>query len=89
MSDPPKQEDQNRVVGICGSLRNGSFTRMALDVALEGAREVGASTQLIDLNDHQLIFCDGKRDENQYPEGVIRLRKELRAARGIILATPE
>jgi len=36
------------VVGLCGSLRPGSFTRMALQVALQGAQEVGAQTQLIE-----------------------------------------
>ena len=77
------------VVGICGSLRPGSFTRMALQVALQGAQEVGAQTRLIDLNDYNLVFCDGKVDESGYPEDVFRLRREVKAAGGIILATPE
>ena len=47
------------VVGICGSIRPGSFTRTALQVALQGAQEVGAQTGLIDLNDYNLVFCDG------------------------------
>lgn len=77
------------VVGICGSLRPGSFTRMALQVALHGAQEVGAQTRLIDLKDYNLVFCDGKMDESAYPEDVFRLRREVKEAGGIILATPE
>ena len=78
-----------QVAGICGSLRKGSFTRMALHVALAGAKEAGARTHLIDLSEYHLIFCDGKEDESGYPKDVFTLREEVRAAQGIILATPE
>jgi FMN reductase len=77
------------VVGLCGSLRHGSYTRMAVQVALQGAQEVGAQTQLIDLKDYRLLFCDGKEDESAYPEDVFTLRREIRQAQGIILGTPE
>jgi NAD(P)H-dependent FMN reductase len=62
---------------------------MALQVALAGAQEVGAQTRLIDLRAYSLIFCDGKEDESGYPPDVFRLREDVRAAQGIILATPE
>jgi FMN reductase len=78
-----------QVAGICGSLRKGSFTRMALHGALAGAKEAGARTRLIDLSEYHLIFCDGKEDESGYPKDVFTLREEVRAAQGIILATPE
>ena len=78
-----------QVAGICGSLRQGSFTKMALQVALSGAKEAGAQTRLIDLREYHLIFCDGKEDESGYPTDVFRLREDVRAAQGIILATPE
>lgn len=78
-----------QVAGICGSLRKGSFTRMALHVALAGAKEAGARTRLLDLSAYHLIFCDGKEDESGYPKDVFTLREEVRAAQGIILATPE
>ena len=78
-----------QVAGICGSLRRGSFARSALQTALEGAKEAGASTRLIDLTQYELVFCDGKEDESRYPPDVFRLREDVRAAQGIILATPE
>jgi len=78
-----------QVAGICGSLRKGSFTRMALHVALAGAKEAGARTRLIDLSEYHLTFCDGKEDESGYPKDVFTLREDVRAAQGIILATPE
>jgi FMN reductase len=86
------KQSQNRIVriaGLGGSLRQGSFTRMAVAVALEGAAEAGAETQLIDLREYQLTMCDGKEDESRYPQDVFRLREEVRKAHGIVLGTPE
>ena len=76
------------VVAICGSLRRGGYTRQALEVALQGAEEVGARTRLIDLHDYQLGFC-GKEDGSPHLEDVVRLRREVAQAQGIILGTPE
>ncbi len=89
MSQKEHTENHISVVGICGSIRSGSYTRMALKIALEGAQEVGVQTQLIDLRDYDLVFCDGKEDESAYPEDVFKLRREVKQAGGIILGTPE
>jgi FMN reductase len=77
-----------RVVAISGSLRSTGYTCKALNITLEGARELGAQTQLILLNDYDLVFVDG-REKTEYPDGVHRLREDIRSAQGIILGTPE
>jgi NAD(P)H-dependent FMN reductase len=82
-----KKPETLHVVGICGSLREGSYTRMALKIALEGARELGAKTRIIDLNKYDLVFNDGR--DTSYPEGVQRLRADVQHAQGIIIGTPE
>lgn len=82
-------EQPIRIVAICGSLRRGSYTRTALRIALEGAAEIGVQTQLIDLRDYDLIFCNGERDKRSYPTDVFKLQEEVRQAHGIILGTPE
>ena len=89
MAENEKARDQIRTVAICGSLRPGSYTRMALQVTLRGGRETGAEATLIDLRDYQLVFCDGKEDETEYPKDVFRLREEVKRAHGLILGTPE
>lgn len=89
MSAKENRNQKVHIVGICGSLRAGSYTRMALALALRGAEEAGAETQLIDLRDYELIICDGKEDESHYPKDVFRLREDVRKAHGIILGTPE
>lgn len=76
------------IAGICGSLRAGSYTRMALQVALAGAAEIGAQTSLIDLRDFDLPFASGD-EGSPLGSGVLRLRKLVREADGIVLGTPE
>jgi multimeric flavodoxin WrbA len=68
MAENEKARDQIRIVAICGSLRPGSYTRMALQVTLRGACEIGAEATLIDLRDYQLIFCDGKKTRVNIPK---------------------
>jgi FMN reductase len=77
-----------RVVGVCGSLNPTGRTRAALSAALEGSAEYEAETRLIELRDYELVFF-GSVSNDDYPEDVHRLRRELREAQGIILATPE
>ena len=81
------QEQPILVVGLCGSLRPLSHSRMAVEMALQGAREVGAEAQLLDLREYKLVFCTG--DERDYGEDVFRLRRDVQRAQGIILGTPE
>src|SRR6266481_8294540 len=83
-----EKESTIHVAGISGSLRTGSYTRRAVECALQGAAEAGAQTQLIDLSEYTLIFRDGK-DETRYPDDVFRLRRDVKQATGVILGTPE
>ena len=80
MSDQPI-----RVIAISGSLREPSYTRMALHIALRGAQDSGAETALIDLRDYKLPLCDGSDDVT--PD-VVLLRRDVASAQGIILGTP-
>ncbi len=76
------------VVGIPGSLRKGSYTRMAVATALGGAKKAGANVKLLDLSDYNLPLGDG-RDKEKYPSSVKKMRKIVENADGIILGTPE
>jgi NAD(P)H-dependent FMN reductase len=89
MDEKIKLESSILVVGLSGSLRTGSYTSLAVNIALQGAKEVGVQTEFIDLNKYNLAFCDGRKDESTYPEDVITLKRKVSEARGIILGTPE
>ncbi|MCZ6678088.1 MAG: NAD(P)H-dependent oxidoreductase [Candidatus Poribacteria bacterium] len=84
-----EKEIQIRVVGLCGSIRSGSYTRRVVNLALSGATEVGAQTELIDLREYQLMFCGEIEEEADYPPDVSKLCQKVQGAQGIILGTPE
>src|SRR5215510_1838429 len=89
MNATDKEQRRCHIVGISGSIRPGSYTTMAVALALKGAEELQCETKLINLRDYQLTFCDGKEDESKFPKDVFRLREDVRQAEGIILGTPE
>ena len=84
LSDP-----KIRVVAISGSLRSGSYTTMALRIALEGAAAGDAQTKLLDLRDYHLEFAGASENDKRSSPGLAELREEVRQAHGILLGTPE
>ncbi len=77
------------VVAICGSLREGSSTYAALQIALSGARDAGAEVELLRLSEYELVFQGSVTNEVDYPAGVFKLREKVKRAHGIILGSPE
>ena len=73
------------VVAICGSLRDDSYTRIALRHALAGADERGASTTLVDLREYDLPVFD---PDDRHAGDADALKRELRAADAILLGSP-
>ena len=80
MSDRPK------LLGISGSLRAGSFTTAVLE-GLRLALEPRVEFKVFRLNDVPLY--NGDLDTETPPEGVAALRAAIKAADGIVLASPE
>jgi NAD(P)H-dependent FMN reductase len=79
MPNPP------HVVALCGSLREDSYTRKALRIALDEAETRGASVDLIDLRELDLPLFDGDdRDAGDAAE----LRERVSRADAVVLGTP-
>ncbi|WP_226010062.1 NADPH-dependent FMN reductase [Halomicrobium salinisoli] len=76
---------ETHVVAICGSLREESYTRRALRIALAAAGEAGASTELLDLREWDLPVFDA--DEKDAGEAE-QFRQQVQAADSILLGTP-
>ncbi|APX98147.1 NADPH-dependent FMN reductase [Natronorubrum daqingense] len=75
------------VVGVCGSLRDDSATRIALECVLEAARAGTATTELIDLREYELPIFDA--DQSRADAGdADALASRLRDADAIILGSP-
>jgi FMN reductase len=80
------------VLGLGGSLRPGSVASLALGVALEGARQAGVQTRLLDLAELNLPMFDGTYTLDGYTtegrKAILTLLDAIREARGLILASP-
>lgn len=73
------------VVAICGSLRNTSYTQLALEHALAAAEDAGAETKLVDLRQWDLpLFDPDERDRGDAPE----LRRVVGDADAVLMGTP-
>lgn len=80
--DVPNNE---HVVALCGSQRDGSYTRRALERALTAAERTGATTDLVELDELELpTFDPDKPDAGD----ASTLRDRVRAADGVILGSP-
>lgn len=79
-----------RFLGIGGSLRPGSTSYQALAYGIELLRQHGAQAEIFDLRVVDLPFCNGdKADPWPSHPAVAALRRRVRDAHGLILATPE
>ncbi len=77
-----------KVIGILGSLRDDSYSALALEQAINRVKALGAEAEILDLREMTLPFCDGGSEYPEYPDVEI-LREKVKAADGLILATPE
>lgn len=73
------------VIGICGSLRDGSHSRKGLQVALDAAERAGGTTELIDLRQWDLPVYDPDAEDAGDADA---FRKRVREADSILLGTP-
>jgi NAD(P)H-dependent FMN reductase len=76
---------QYHVVGIAGSLRDGSYTRVGIERALDAAADAGGTTELLDLREFDLpVFDADNREAGDAPA----LTRSIREADAILLGTP-
>lgn len=76
---------ETRILGIVGSLRKGSYNRMALKTAQESMPE-GSTLHLFDLHEIPIFNQD---DEQSPPASVLELKRWIRTADAILFCTPE
>ena len=75
------------IIGLCGSLRRGSFNRMLLRAAAEAAP---AATSIEEESIREIPLYDGDLEEEQgIPNAVQRLKDRIAEADGLLIVTPE
>jgi chromate reductase, NAD(P)H dehydrogenase (quinone) len=77
---------QLKILGICGSLRKGSFNRMALNAAIELAPP-GLGIETFDIAPIP-VYNEDVRTVG-FPKPVEELRAKIKAADALLFATPE
>ena len=80
------QRDTITVLGIAGSLRRGSYNR----ALLRSARSLAPDDMRLDLFDlHDVPFYDADVEREGDPEPVTVLKRRVREADALVIATPE
>ena len=79
------EEARPHVVAVCGSRREGSYTRRALQETLAGGEAAGGTTELLDLAEIKLPPLDP--DVDVAGDGEV-VRRTIREADAVILGTP-
>lgn len=79
-----------KILCFAGSLRNDSFNKKLVKIAMAGAKEAGADVTYVDLKDFPLAVYDGDVESEQgIPENAMKLKELLLANQGILIACPE
>jgi len=79
-----------KILAFAGSTRIGSYNKMMVKVAVEGAKKAGADVTYIDLRDYPIPLYDADLDSNEgFPENAKRLKKLFIENDGFLIATPE
>lgn len=79
-----------RILAFAGSLRQESFNKKLVQIAVAGARRAGAEVTCIDLKDYPLPIYDGDIEAaTGIPENGQKLKKLFLAHDGLLLSCPE
>jgi len=79
-----------KILAFAGATRTGSWNKKLLAVAVEGAREAGAEVTVVDLRDYPMPLYDGDMEAAEgLPVNARKLRREMQAHRGFLIAAPE
>ena len=81
------EERRLRVVGLGGTLREGSASLGALRRALAASADAGAETELLDLRQLDLPMYEPGRALDEYGPGVGRLVEGLSGADALLIST--
>lgn len=78
-----------RILAFAGSARRESYNKLALNIAVAGAKQAGADVTVVDLADYPLpIYCQDIEDQGQ-PENAVRLKEMFLENDGLLIASPE
>jgi NAD(P)H-dependent FMN reductase len=84
------EEAGPHVLAIAGSLRAGSYNRLALRYAMAGARDAGALIDEVGADALRLPLYDGDLErDGRFPDHVEAWRERVRTCDGLLIGSPE
>lgn len=79
-----------KILAFAGSLREGSYNKLLVKAAAEGARKAGAGVTYLDLRELDLPLYDGDLESSSgLPHGAKRLKSIMLDHDALLIASPE
>jgi NAD(P)H-dependent FMN reductase len=79
-----------KILAFAGSAREGSFNKMLVKIAAEGAKTAGADVTYVDLRDLPMPLYDQDLEAKEgLPENVLKLKGLMKSHQGFLIACPE
>ncbi len=79
-----------KILAFAGSLREESYNKRVVKVAVEGAEKAGASVTYIKLEDYPMpIYDPDDHKKNGFDENALKFQKLLGEHDGFLIASPE
>ena len=79
-----------RILAFAGSLREKSYNKRVLKVAIEGAKKAGAEVTYVDLKDYPMPIYNADLQETQgFPAIATAFQKLLLEHDGLMISSPE
>jgi NAD(P)H-dependent FMN reductase len=86
----PLRMRQPKILAFAGSTRTGSYNKLLVRLAAEGARTAGAEVTLIDLHDYAMpLFDEDLESGSGLPEAARKLKALFREHDGLLISSPE
>jgi len=81
---------QPKILAFAGSLREKSYNKRVLKVAMEGAKKAGAEVTFVDLKDYPLpLYNADLQDTQGFPPIATAFQRLLLEHDGLLIASPE
>ncbi len=79
-----------KILAFAGSTRTDSFNKKLIKIAVQGAKDKGASVTLVDLRDYPMPLYDGDLEKDKgLPEKAKELKKIFLEHQGLMISSPE
>jgi len=78
-----------KILAFAGSLREHSYNRRVLSIAVEGVREAGGDVTVVDLRDYPMPIFDFDEYEKKFDDNALRFQEMLMEHQGLLIASPE